>query len=119
MAIECARLHPQVKHVRRWSARLQLMRIAWKVVVGRGATPHVDATFPTATFEKLEQPLGALAPEIYRPLSRLIERMQRPRCMPSQIAAIGRSSRVFERWPYSTQLDYGSCAGPLKTVHPP
>lgn len=73
MAIECARLHPQVRHIPRWSARVQLMRIAFKVVVGRGATPHVDTTFPATTFEKLEQSLGALAPEIYRPLSRMIE----------------------------------------------
>ena len=73
MAIECARLHPQVHHRPRWSARIQLMRIAWKVVVGRGSTPQVDQTFPQTTFEKLEQPLGALSPDIYRPLARMIE----------------------------------------------
>ena len=73
MAIECARLHPEVRHVPRWSARLQLMRIAWKVVLGRGTTPSIDTTFPTTPFESLEQPLGALPLPIYRPLSRMIE----------------------------------------------
>lgn len=73
MAIECARLHPQVRHLPRWSARWQLMRIAWKVVIGRGSTPYVDQIFSQTTFDKLEQPLGALTPEVYRPLSRMIE----------------------------------------------
>lgn len=73
MAIECARLHPKVTHKPRWSSRLQLMRIAFKVVVGRGRTPLIDATFPDTTFESLEQPLGALSLDVYRPLSRLIE----------------------------------------------
>ena len=73
MATECIRLHPQVRHVPRWTARLQLMRTAWKVVLGRGSTPHIDPTFPATAFEKLEQPLGALSPDIYRPLSRMIE----------------------------------------------
>lgn len=73
MAIECARLHPDVKPVPRWSSRLQLMRIAFKVVVGSGKTPFVDTTFPITSFDRLEQPLGALSPELYRPLFRMIE----------------------------------------------
>ncbi len=73
MAIECARLHPLVRHVPRWSSRLRLMQTAWRVVWGRGATPFVDATFPATTFDRLEEPLGMLSPEIYRPLSRMIE----------------------------------------------
>ncbi len=73
MAMECARLHPAVLHRPRWSARWQLMQMAWKAVLGRGSTPAIEPVFPATTFEKLEEPLGALAPDVYRPLSRMIE----------------------------------------------
>lgn len=73
MAIDCARIHPQCRHLPKWSARLRLMQTAWKVVRGTGPTPPVDKIFPVASFEELEQPLGALAPAIYQPLARLME----------------------------------------------
>lgn len=73
MAMECARLHPSVVHRRRWSARFQLMHMAWKSVLGRGSTPTIGNPFPATAFARLEEPLGALQPDIYRPLSRMIE----------------------------------------------
>jgi hypothetical protein len=73
MAVDCARLHPDCRHKPRWSARLELMKTAWKIVRGSGDTPVVDKIFPTMLLEDLEKPLGALTPDVYLPLSRFIE----------------------------------------------
>ena len=73
MAVDCARLHPECRHKSKWSARYQLVKTAWKVVRGTGETPRIDRVFPMTTLEDLERPMGVLAPEIYRPLTRFIE----------------------------------------------
>lgn len=73
MAVDCARLHPECQHKSRWSARIQLVRTAWKIVRGTGETPFVDKVFPSANFDAIEKPYGAMPPEIYRPLARYIE----------------------------------------------
>jgi lysine-N-methylase len=54
-------------------ARWRLASAAWTFVRGRGKLPRLHPSFPEATFEQLEQPLGVLDPAIYQPLSRMIE----------------------------------------------
>jgi hypothetical protein len=73
MAVDCARLHPECRHLPKWSARYELMKTARKIVRGSGQAPFIDKVFPAASLDQLEKPLGALAPDIYQPLARLIE----------------------------------------------
>ena len=49
------------------------MWAALRFVRGRGSVPSLCPSFPAATFEQLEQPLGNLDPAVYQPLNRLIE----------------------------------------------
>ncbi len=73
MAVDCARLHPHCRHRSTWSARIELMRTALKIVRGTGATPIIDRTFPQTTMEQIEKPTGPLPPEVYKPLTRFLE----------------------------------------------
>lgn len=73
MAIDCARLHPQCHHQSKWSARFQLMKIAWKIVHATGKTPNVGKPFPIVNFDELEKPSAAIQPAVYLPLTRFIE----------------------------------------------
>ncbi len=72
-AITCARLHPECQHRATWAARWRLAQAAWSAVRGRGETPKIDKCFPTATFEELDRPFGAMRREIYQPLTRYFE----------------------------------------------
>lgn len=72
-AAEYVRLHPRF-HVRpTWGERWRLAWAAWSFVRGSGQLPRLHPTFPDATFEQLEEPLGRQPPEIYQPFARLIE----------------------------------------------
>ncbi len=70
---EVVRLHPGLVTKPGWGDRYRLAVAAWKLVRGRGPLPPLHPSFPAATFEQLENPLGVLDPAIYQPLSRLIE----------------------------------------------
>ncbi|MEO8270771.1 MAG: YkgJ family cysteine cluster protein [Aureliella sp.] len=72
-AVSCARLHPLCRHEANWISRLDLAGTSWKCLRGSGKTPVLGNAFPAATFEYLEQPLGIKSPDVYLPLSRLIE----------------------------------------------
>jgi lysine-N-methylase len=56
-----------------WHDRWRLVDAAWRFVRGHGQLPRLHPTFPAATFDQLEQPLGVLDPAIYQPLARMIE----------------------------------------------
>lgn len=85
MAVSCARLHPDCRLKSNWTTRMELAKTSWKCFRGRGKTPAFgessgDASrgapsraFPSSTFEALEQPIGIQQPEVYLPLTRLIE----------------------------------------------
>ncbi|MCC6509157.1 MAG: hypothetical protein IT423_08625, partial [Pirellulaceae bacterium] len=75
MAVDCARLHPECEHKSQWFARLQLMKLAWKVANGTGSTPCIGRVYGRMKFEELEKPLVAMRPEIYLPLNRFVETM--------------------------------------------
>jgi lysine-N-methylase len=72
-AAEFVRLHPGLDIKPSWGERWRLARAAWKFIRGRGELPSLHPSFPPATFEQLEQPLGVLEPGIYQPLNRMIE----------------------------------------------
>jgi lysine-N-methylase len=73
IGLEAVRLHPRSYVTPRWWTRFQLAWWAVKMVIGRGNLPHVHPRFPTATFRRIEQPLGLLDAALYRPLSRYFE----------------------------------------------
>ena len=73
MAVSCVRLHPDCKHQSNWATRLGMAKIAWRCFRGNGQVPDFGSELPNATFESLEQPIGTQAPELYLPLTRLIE----------------------------------------------
>jgi hypothetical protein len=72
-AAEYVRLHPRFQTRASWRERWRLAWAAWSFVRGKGKLPKLHPTFPEATFEQLEQPLGLLSPEIYQPFSRFVE----------------------------------------------
>jgi len=72
-AAEFVRLHPRFAAQPSWAERWRLAWAAWKFVRGRGKLPKLHPSFPDATFEQLEQPLGALDASTYQPLNRMIE----------------------------------------------
>ena len=73
MAIDCARLHPECRHRRRWSSRFQLIDTAWRILHSSGSTPAIDKIYPVTKFDEFEKPFGAMSPEIYLPLARFME----------------------------------------------
>ncbi len=73
MAVSCARLHPYCRHQSNWATRMDLAKTSWKCFRGKGQTPAFGDGFPTSTFETLEQPIGIKPPEVYLPLTRMIE----------------------------------------------
>ena len=73
MAVSVVRLHPYCKHESNWATRFDLAKTAWKCFRGKGQLPVFDDALPKASFESLEQPIGNQAPEVYLPLTRLIE----------------------------------------------
>lgn len=73
LAVDCARLHPDCRHKSRWSTRIELTRTALKTVRGVGQAPLIDKIFPQVNLEELEKPCGAMRPQVYVPLTRLLE----------------------------------------------
>lgn len=72
-AAEWVRLYPGMPLVPRWSQRWELLKAAWRFVLGRGMLPRLLPGLPPARFEQLEQPLGLLPPAVYEPLNRFLE----------------------------------------------
>jgi lysine-N-methylase len=72
-AAEFVRLHPHFDAQPGWVERWRLAVAAWKLARGRGSLPKLHPKFPDATFEQLEQPLGALDAAVYQPLARMVE----------------------------------------------
>lgn len=72
-AIEFARLHPRFIVRPSWRARWNLLTAALRVVRGRGELPPMEPAFPSARFDQLEEPLGALPPVILQPFVRMLE----------------------------------------------
>lgn len=70
IALELVRLHPRAYVRPTWSTRLKLAGWSWRMLRGRAKLPQVIGTFPEATFEALEEPLGRLDRAIYQPLER-------------------------------------------------
>lgn len=67
------RLHPDFYARDHWRERWQLARTAVRFARGTGPVPRLHSAFPETTFAELERPLGALAPDLYRPLERFYE----------------------------------------------
>ena len=72
---EYIRLHPRSRPQGTWRERFQLVTAALSMVRGQGKLPRLHGDFPEATFTQLEQPLGRLSAEIYRPFDRYVETM--------------------------------------------
>ncbi len=53
--------------------RWRLIVAAWAFARGRGPVPPLGGKAASVTFEQLEEPLGALSPELLRPLGRFFE----------------------------------------------
>ena len=71
---EYLRLHPDYHAQATWSERWRLIRGATSFVRGKGSLDFLGDNFPATTFAALEQPLGELAEDIIRPLSRFYEK---------------------------------------------
>ncbi|MCX7428008.1 MAG: YkgJ family cysteine cluster protein [Planctomycetia bacterium] len=74
IALEYLRLHPAFLPESSWRERGRVIHAAWSYVWGKGRVPCFRMDFPPATFAELERPLGALAEEVMRPLTRYFER---------------------------------------------
>lgn len=72
-AAEYVRLHPAYSARPSWRERFKLMWAAFRFVRGRGELPRLHTTFPRATFEQLDEPLGVLDAAVYQPLARMLE----------------------------------------------
>lgn len=73
-ALEYAWLHPHLYGgASSWSQRFRMIRAAWGFARGTGTVPRIHPSFPEATFEEIEAPLGTLAPEILVPIHRYFE----------------------------------------------
>jgi lysine-N-methylase len=72
-AAEFVRLHPRYIARPSWRDRGKLIWAAFRFVRGRGKVPRLHPTFPEATFEQLEEPLGLLEASVYQPLARMVE----------------------------------------------
>lgn len=72
-AAEYVRLHPRFYVKPSWAERWRMFCAAWRVVRGKGELPRLHPSFPIATFEQLEEPLGALEAGVGQALTRLIE----------------------------------------------
>lgn len=73
IGLECIRLHPQVRTNRSWAERWKLVRFGLSMVRARGIVPKLSEQMPQPPFSQLEESLGVLEPEIYRPLARYLE----------------------------------------------
>lgn len=73
VVLETVRLHPRCYQAPTWGTRLKMVGWAFRMVAGRGKLPRVHSEFPDATFEQLEQPLGALTAPLIGPLARYFE----------------------------------------------
>lgn len=72
-ALEYAWLHPHLYGGFSWSQRFRMIRAALGFARGRGTVPTIHPSFPRATFEELEAPLGALPAEVLHPIHRYLE----------------------------------------------
>lgn len=70
---EYLRPHPRSQMRPSWRERLRLASAAWSLARGRGQLPQLVPGFPKATYQDLEAPLGALAPELIAPLDAYFE----------------------------------------------
>ncbi len=70
IAADYVRLHPRVRLQRCWRHRWWWIRTAWLLGRGRGQLPPLDDQWPGAAMEALDRPLGALSPEMLRPLEK-------------------------------------------------
>ena len=75
MVMSCVRLHPYCRHESNWATRFDLAKTSLKCFRGKGPTPDMGDAFPKSTFDTLEQPIGIKPPEVYLPLTRLLETM--------------------------------------------
>ena len=73
IALEYLRLHPRMVVESSWLERWRVIRAAAAFARGKGSLPFLHKCFPQTTFEALEQPLGALAPSVLRPLATYLE----------------------------------------------
>lgn len=73
IGLEYIRLHPQVRIQKSWSERWKLVRFGMSMVRGKGDVPKLSEQMPQFPFSRLEEPLGVLSPEIYRPFARYLE----------------------------------------------
>jgi hypothetical protein len=85
-ASEYVRLHPAYVARTGWRERWQMFRAAFSFARGQGDVPALNTAFPATTFAKLEQPLGRLVAEVYRPLDLYFESL----VISKQYALVGR-----------------------------
>jgi lysine-N-methylase len=73
IGLEYIRLHPQVRTQKSWAERWKLVRFGMSMVRARGKMPKLSEHLPQIAFSQLDEPLGILEPEIYRPFARYLE----------------------------------------------
>jgi len=70
VAAEYLRFHPNMGDRPSLMQRWRLLRAALSFARGRGQVPAIHPSLPSATFDDLERPLGALPEEVMQPLDR-------------------------------------------------
>jgi lysine-N-methylase len=73
IGLEYIRLHPAVRIQNTWAERWKLVRFGMAMLRAIGQVPPVSDRLPQVEFAALEEPLGVLEPEIYRPFARYLE----------------------------------------------
>lgn len=71
--LEYLRLHPRFVITQSFRERIRLIRTAMVFAKGRGRIPKIHPAFPEISFEKLEEPIGTLQPEVLQPITRWFE----------------------------------------------
>jgi lysine-N-methylase len=72
---EYVRLHPDYRARAGWAERRRLFRGATVFARGKGGLEFVGESFPPATFEALERPLGEISEDILHPLDRFYKKV--------------------------------------------
>lgn len=73
IGLEYVRLHPQVRIHNTWAERWKMVRFGLAMVRATGKVPSLSEKFSPVEFSALEEPLGVLDPQVYRPFARYIE----------------------------------------------
>ena len=73
IGLEYIRLHPLVRIHKTWGERWKMVRFGFAMLRAKGKVPRLSEQLPQPDFAALEEPLGVLDPEIYKPFARYLE----------------------------------------------